>query len=326
MPTPFRQDARWWQTTIVNGWRALQDWVRAEPVVAGGVLLAGAFCGLVVNHVVGPQRFRASAIVTVATSSGIQFPSSLTALAASAGVQLGANTPPLAFQSSLFESDPFRDSLLLAPLELHLADCPAEGPCRLFAAFGPAGAPTARHMQKARERLSRRLDDIRDERSQTLTIACQHEDSTTARETVETSIALLDRTNKRLMVDAAQARVAFLSGQEPRLVQELHDIQDSLERFYRSNVSIGTSPELRFREERLRTAYQAQSDLLQGVRSQLAQNEIQARGNLQLVQEVFPAVVDPKPVRPLRNLALLLSGGLFALLRYGFWRRRTRLG
>ena len=120
----------------------------------------------------------------------------------------------------------------------------------------------------------------------------------------------------------------FLSGQIPRLVSELQSIQDSLgERFYRGNRSIGASPELMFREQRLRALYEGQAQLLGSVRDQLAKNEIQARGDLSLVQVVIPVSLDARPVRPLRNPSIVLGVLLLTTLRFLLWRRsRSRRG
>src|SRR5207249_1290983 len=146
-------------------------------------------------------------------------------------------------------------------------------------------------------------------------------DSLVAREVVTSAVSVLYRINKTLAANAADAKVAFLSGQIPFLQSQLGSIQDSLEQFYTSNRSYENSPTLRFREQRLRSAYEAQLRLLMSVREQLASDELQARGVVQVVQQVTPIHIDPKPSRPLKNPALVLGAVLGALVGYRLGRQ-----
>jgi hypothetical protein len=321
----IQNSSQWWHDQLLRLWYSLVSWFRTEPVLVLSLALLGGILGLGVNHFIGPRRFEVAAGLTVSTGDGTQLQSGIAAaLAASTGLQLGATAPPLRFQTALFESAPFSDSLLLEPLSLNLKGCLRQ-PCTLYQSYSDKLEVTPKLLAKARDRLAKRLTSIRDERSQILYIRSQHADSATARAALTQSIELLGRLNRQLVADAAESRVAFLSAQVPRLEANLTTIQDSLERFYRQNVSLGNSPELHFREERLRRSYQAQSDLLSDVRSQLSQGEIQARGGLQLVELVIPPYLDGRPRRPLRNVALVVGASLALCIRFLLWsRHRSR--
>jgi len=170
------------------------------------------------------------------------------------------------------------------------------------------------------------MDVVRDERSRVISIAYAQADSAIARRVVATTIELLDKINKSLTASAADAKVEFLSSQLPYLQQQLQVIQNSLEAFYTSNRLFENSPALRFREQRLRGEYDAQLRLLESIREQLATSELQARGGVQVIQLVVPVNVDPKPTRPLRNLALVLGMALAGLARLAGWSWGRRTG
>jgi uncharacterized protein involved in exopolysaccharide biosynthesis len=316
----FGLSAAGWRARFLGLWHAALGWMSARPLAAGSVVLLGAVVGLAVNYVVGPRRFAATAGISVSSNPGIELPSALTSLAASTGLRLGSTTLPLAFQSDILASAPFQDSVLLVP---DAAVCGSRR-CRLLEALeADSGVLTVR-LAHARRTLNKRLDVVRDERSRVITIAYRDPDSTLARAVVATTVVVLDNTNKRLTSTAADAKVEFLSSQLPFLQRQLQAIQDSLEAFYTSNRLFENSPSLRFREQRLRGQYDSQLRLLESVREQLATSELQTRGGVQVVQTVMPVSVDPKPVRPLRNLALVLGMVLAALTGIALWNGSVR--
>lgn len=318
----LRADADGWRGRLLQLWQASVAWIKAEPLLAGTVLLIGAVGGLAVNYVAGPRRYVASAGISISSNPGIELPSALSSLAASTGLRLGGTTLPLAFQSDILNSRPFQDSVLLAPAPLGLASCVPDHPCVLLDAVHPDAGVLALRLARARRVMNKRLDVVRDERSRVITIAYVDAESLLARGLVTTMVKLLDQINKSLTASAADAKVAFLSSQLPYLQTQLQTIQTSLETFYTSNRSFENSPALRFREQRMRGEYDSQLHLLESVREQLATTELQARGGVQVIQLVVPVSVDPKPTRPLRNAALVLGMALAGLVRLGMWSRR----
>jgi hypothetical protein len=320
---PLKRDLSWWTRLGGSLWRDIERWVQSEPVVVVLMLAAGAVLGLAVNRLVGPRKFHAWGGVTVESGGGgIEVPSILANLAAGSGLRFGGSSYPLAFQTSLMDSPGFQDSVLLDSLgAVTSTGCPATSPCVLRDYFSSPDGPPGARLKAARKRLGRNVSVIRDERSRIIVVAGDAADSLTAASVVRTYFRVLDRINRRLTAEAARERVEFLASQIPRLTGELQSIQDSLERFYRGNRSIGTSPELMFREQRLRALYEGQAQLLASVRDQLAKNELQARGDLSLVQVVIPVSLDARPVRPLRNPSLVLGVLLLGSLRFLFWRR-----
>ena len=323
MIRPLKRDLSWWGRLGGSLWRDIESWIRSEPLIVLMVVLFGAALGLVVNRFIGPRKYHAWGGVTVdAGNSGVELPSILANLAAGSGIRFGGSSYPLAFQTSLMDSPGFQDSVLLDSLgAVHLAGCPSAQPCFLRDFFVPSDVPAPKRLASARKRLARDVEVTRDERSRIIVVSSDARDSLVAASVVATYFRLLDRINRQLTSDAARERVDFLAGQIPRLVGELQSIQDSLERFYRGNRTLGNSPELMFREERLRGLYEGHTTLLSSVRDQLAKNDLQARGELSLVQVVIPVSLDPRPVRPLRNPALVLGVLLLGSLRFLLWRR-----
>ncbi len=301
-------------------WHSGIAWLQAEPILAGVFVIVGGIAGLAVNVLVGPTRYVASAGISVSSNPGIELPSALSTLAASTGLRLGSTTLPLAFQSDILSSAPFQDSVLLAPAPVADGPCAPTQACRLVDLLAPS--PLAMPVRLARARRVLSMDVMRDERSRVITIAYAQGDSGAARRVVATTVELLDKFNKSLTAAAADAKVEFLSSQLPYLQQQLQIIQNSLEAFYTSNRLFENSPALRFREQHLRGEYDAQLRLLESVREQLATSELQARGGVQVIQLVVPVNVDPKPTRPLRNLALMLGMVLAGLARHALWSRR----
>ncbi|HKE91586.1 MAG TPA: hypothetical protein VKB45_14735 [Gemmatimonadales bacterium] len=281
----------------------------------------GAVLGLGVNVLVGPRHFVAAAGVSVSATQGTELPSALTSLAATAGLRLGGTQLPLAFQTDIIASTPFQDSMLLASLPTGLA-CQHATACSFLDRLVPPSSDAARRLARGRRLLNREWDVERDERSRVITIRYQNSDSVLARALVGTAVTLLDAVNKTLTAQTADAKVAFLSSQVPFLQRQLQQIQDSLEAFYVSNRSFENSPALRFREQRLRGQFDSQLHLLETVREQLATSELQTRGGVQVIQLVVPVSVDPRPSRPLRNLALLLGVVLISLARLRMWAAR----
>jgi len=318
----FRADFDAWSSRVAKFWQSLLAWVRAEPLLAALLVVAGGIAGLAANILAGPKRFVASTGISVSSNPGIELPSALASLAASTGLRLGTTTLPLAFQSDILASAPFLDSVLMSPTPTTVTACGQNAPCRLVDLLTPSPSPMAVRLARGRRALTQRMDVIRDERSRVITITFAHPDSALARRTVASTVEFLDKINKSLTASAADAKVEFLSSQLPYLQQQLQTIQNSLEAFYTSNRLFENSPALRFREQRLRGEYDAQLRLLQSVREQLATSEIQARGGVQVIQLVVPVNVNPRPSRPLRNLALVLGMALFPLARYGLWNRR----
>jgi uncharacterized protein involved in exopolysaccharide biosynthesis len=290
------------------------------------VIVAGGIAGLGANVLFGPTRYVASAGISVSSNPGIELPSALSTLAASTGLRLGSTTLPLAFQSDILASGPFQDSVLLAPAPATSGSFVQAQPCHLVDLLEPSPASTPVRLAHARRVLTKRMDVVRDERSRVISIAYAQADSAIARRVVATTIELLDKINKSLTASAADAKVEFLSSQLPYLQQQLQVIQNSLEAFYTSNRLFENSPALRFREQRLRGEYDAQLRLLESVREQLATSELQARGGVQVIQLVVPVNVDPKPTRPLRNLALVLGMALAGLARLAGWSWGRRTG
>lgn len=318
----LRIDADTWRARLGRFWQSGIAWLQAEPILAGVFVIAGGIGGLAANVLVGPTRYVASAGISVSSNPGIELPSALSTLAASTGLRLGSTTLPLAFQSDILSSAPFQDSVLLAPATVADGPCTPTTACRLVDVLMPSALPVSVRLARARRVLNKRMDVVRDERSRVITIAYAQGDSGAARRVVATTVDLLDRINKSLTASAADAKVEFLSSQLPYLQQQLQVIQNSLEAFYTSNRLFENSPALRFRELRLRGEYDAQLRLLESVREQLATSELQARGGVQVIQLVVPVNVDPKPARPLRNLALVLGMALAGLVRHALWNRR----
>jgi uncharacterized protein involved in exopolysaccharide biosynthesis len=318
----FQADFDAWTGGLFKFWRSLLAWARAEPLLAVILVVAGGIGGLAINVLAGPKRYVASAGISVSSNPGIELPSALASLAASTGLRLGGTTLPLAFQSDILSSGPFQDSVLMAPAPETVTACRDTRPCHLVDILVPAPSPLPIHLARARRVLNQRMDVVRDERSRVITIAYAHADSALARQIVATTVDLLDKVNKSLTASAADAKVEFLSSQVPILQQQLQTIQNSLEAFYTSNRQFENSPALRFREVRLRGEYDAQLRLLESVREQLATSAIQARGGVQVIQLVVPVNTDPKPNRPLRNLALVLGMVLAALAGHGLWSLR----
>jgi hypothetical protein len=323
MIRPLKRDLSWWGRLGGSLWRDIEGWIRSEPLIVLMVVLFGAVLGLAVNRFIGPRKYHAWGGVTIdAGSSGVELPSLLANLAAGSGLRFGGSSFPLAFQTSLMDSPGFQDSVLLDSLgAVNLKGCPSGQVCFLRDFFSLPDAPTASKLAGARKRLARSVAVIRDERSRIIVVSSDTPDSLVAASVVATYFRVLDRINRKLTADAARERVDFLASQIPRLGVELQTIQDSLERFYRSNRTLGNSPELMFREERLRGLYEGHATLLSSVRDQLAKNDLQARGELSLVQVVIPVSLDPRPVRPLRNPSIVLGVLLLGSLRFLFWRR-----
>lgn len=297
-------------------------WLHARPVLVAFAAASGALVGLLANRLVGPEEFRATVGITVGTSAGPELPGALASLAASSGVRLAGPGLPLAFQQYVLESPQFADSLLLRETRTSLADCTQTERCRLLDVF----AGDARHdpdsLAVARRELSSHLKVTRDERSHVLVLTNRHPDSAVAREVLKASVTELGEINRALTASAADTQVEFLSAQLPFLRRALRELQDTLSAFYRTNRSFNLSPDLRFREEQLRAAYDAQARLLSGVKEQIARSELEARGGVQLVQAVLPVAVEPKPERPLREASLTTGAVLFAALHFLWWRRR----
>jgi hypothetical protein len=292
-----------------------REWSLRQPILLAILLLGGGIAGLLINRAVGPKRYQASVGVTLSAGAGTELPAILSNLASAGSFQLPGQTTPLAFQSYILGADAFLDTLLLQP---ERAGC-ASGSCRLVDHLASDGS-----LRKGRETLRERLNSARDERGRIITIAFADRDSSLARATVDSAVAALGRINRTLVAEAAEAKVAFLSGQLPILTKSLNQIQDSLTYFYRTNRTYGSSPELRFREEQLKALYDTQARLIGSIREQIARGEVQARGGLQVVQTILPVYVDPRPIRPYRTAAAALGALLAAMLGFVWWRQRAQ--
>ena len=305
---------------LQRGRAAAETWVRREPLAVAAALLLGAGLGVVANHYVGPARYQATVGISFESGNSSQFSSMLSDIAAGSGLQLPAGDLPLAFQAYIIQSNPFLDSLLLNTTAERAAACGAR-PCTLLQAYASDARSRGDSLRRARLLLSTNMSVARDERSKIIEIGYTDPDSAVARRVLDTSLRELSDINESLVSQAADSRVTFLSAQLPFLRRALAQIQDSLVDFYRANRNFTNSPELQFREQQMRAAYDAQSRLLNSVREQIAASEVQARGGVEVVQAVMPVNVDPKPIRPLKFPAAALGALLLAVLRFSTYRR-----
>jgi uncharacterized protein involved in exopolysaccharide biosynthesis len=175
--------------------------------------------------------------------------------------------------------------------------------------LGIEGETEAEREEMALRRVAGMLEAELDRPSGVVTFEVETENPHLSAQIAQRLLDLLNRFNLETRQSQAAAERRFTEVRLAEAQKELLGVENRLQAFLEANRDIGTSPLLRFREERL----QREVDIRQAVVSALAQNFEQARIDEVRDIPVITVVESPQPPA-LPDARMLLLRGVLALV------------
>lgn len=274
----------------------------------------GLFVLVVVVTLLLPRTYTVESSFTPQSE---RMPSNLAGIAAQFGVALpsadaGANPD---FYVELLESRRILTETLRGKYTFPTDTGQVSG--TLIEILGVEGETEGEREEMALRRVSGMVEAELDRPSSVVTFSVETENPHLSALIAQRLLELLNRFNLETRQSQAAAERRFTEIRLGEAKQELLEVENRLQSFFEMNRDIGTSPLLRFRQDRL----QREVDIRQAVVSALAQNFEQARIDevrdipvITIVEEPeVPALPDPRMLL-LRGVLALVAGAMLGAL------------
>ena len=292
-----------------------------------GLPLAAALAAAVISLVIPAKYTATSTFVPEAQSSGASLPGGMVGLAAQFGVTVpgGATNSP-AFYAQVLRSRTLRDQVLLAGFRDPRSSNPSDTALGLDI-LRINGDSQRERLENGRMLLDGVMAIRVDRNTNIVSASAETPYPAFSADLVNLFIRLLNRFNFQARQSNAVKRRAFIEGRVTDAGAELRDAEEQLKGFLERNRQFDSSPELRFRYERLQRQVSIKEEVLTTLRRAYEEARIQEVNDTPVITVIDRAVPSKNKSSPRRKLnvavAFFVGGvlGVFAAFGQHFMQR-----
>ena len=263
-----------------------------------------------------PTRWTAEAGFIPESSSSIQLPSGISALAGELGFSLPTGDPTSSpdFYAAVTESRSLLERTLLT--RFHVPKAAVGDSAALIDILDIQDDEPRERMEKAVEWMEDHSSSDVDPKTGVISLRAELPDADLAASVVGRMVGLLNEFNQRTRNQRARERRRFTERQTAEAMQSLLSAEDAMRVFLSRNRQVDNSPELVFERERLDRQVQIRQDVYQTLRREYEVARIDEVNNTPVLTVVDPPVspADPSSPRRLRMAAVaMVLGGLLGV-------------
>jgi capsule polysaccharide export protein KpsE/RkpR len=259
-----------------------------------------------------PTRWTAEAGFIPESSSSIQLPSGISALAGELGFSLPTGDPTSApdFYAAVTESRSLLERTLLT--RFHVPEAAVGDSAALIDILDIQDDEPRERMEKAIEWMEDHSSSSVDPTTGVITVRAELPDADLAASVVGRMVGLLNEFNQRTRNQRARERRRFTEQQTAEAMQALLSAEDAMRAFLSRNRQFDNSPQLIFEHDRLDRQVQIRQDVYQTLRREYEVARIDEVNNTPVLTVVDPPVPPAYPSSPRRirmaAVAIVLGG------------------
>ena len=244
-----------------------------------------------------PTRWTAEAGFHPQSSSSIQLPSGISALAGELGFSLPTGDPTSSpdFYAAVTESRSLLERTLLT--RFHVPKAAVGDSAALIDILDIQDDEPRERMEKAVEWMEDHSSSDVDPKTGVISLRAELPDADLAASVVGRMVGLLNEFNQRTRNQRARERRRFTERQTAEAMQALLSAEDAMRVFLSRNRQVDNSPELVFERERLDRQVQIRQDVYQTLRREYEVARIDEVNNTPVLTVVDPPVSPADPSR-----------------------------